>query len=43
MPKKYAFGYGIKHMNMNEWSRENSTFHNDLKGYISHLFLAYID
>ena len=35
MPKKDALGYDIKHAKMNEWSREDSSHQNDIKGYIS--------
>ena len=35
MPKNDALGYGIKHRKMNEWSREDSSPHSDLRGYIS--------
>ena len=42
MPKNGAFGYDMKHTKMNEWSRENSSPHSDLKGHIS-LVPTYID
>ena len=35
MPKKGAFVYDMKHIKMNEWFREDSSPHSDLKGYIS--------
>ena len=34
MPKEDAFGYDMKHMKMNEWFREDSSSHSDLRGYI---------
>ena len=37
MPKMGAFGYDMQHTKMNEWSREDSSTHSDLKD-ISHLF-----
>ena len=35
MPKKDAFGYDMKHTKMDDLSREDSSPHNDLRGYIS--------
>ena len=42
MPKKDVFGYDMKHTKMNEWSREDSSPHSDLRGHIS-LVSTYID
>ena len=42
MPKKGAFGYDMKHTKMNEWSKEDSLPHSDLRGHIS-LVPTYID
>ena len=42
MPKKGVFGYDMKHAKMNEWSREDSSPHSDLRGHISHV-PTYID
>ena len=42
MPKKGAFGYDMKHAKMNEWFREDSSPHSDLRGHISHV-PTYID
>ena len=35
IPKNSAFGYDMKHMKMNEWSRDDSSPYSDLKGHIS--------
>ena len=40
--KKGAFGYDMKYTKMNKWSIEDSSSHNDLRGYIS-LVPTYID
>ena len=35
MPKKDAFGYGMKHTKVDEQSREDSSSHSDIRGHIS--------
>ena len=37
MLKNDAFRHDVKHMKMNEWYIEDSPFHSDLRGYISHV------
>ena len=36
-PKNGVLGYDMKHTLMNEWSKEDSSSHSDLRGHI-HLF-----
>ena len=42
MPKKGVFRYDMKNMKMNEWSREDSSSHSDLRGHVSFVPI-YID
>ena len=42
MPKKDASRYDMKHTKMNEWFKEDSSTHSDLRGHIS-LVPTYID
>ena len=41
MPKKDAFRYDMKYTKMNEWYREDSSSHSDLKGNISLVPILY--
>ena len=41
-PKNGVLGYDMKHTKMNEWSKEDSSSHSDLRGHIS-LVSTYID